>query len=647
MKTFDALLILPAFLCTLTGLGCAPGDLELDELDAPEEADDTDTRLRSLSPSDACIDERQIARKVNALACPVIPSWSATKLFGGAAGELDDYCRYDWAGAGAPSSGDIAAIGLHPDILAHEADCEIVHEQGTDALTSAYGPLLETMFRESINAPDAADLDLPASESSRKPVSVALVDTTPSGASSASSPRSIHGGAMLDIVDSIACPLQNTSCAVETQQALGLPRYTVGGPADTARGGHFGSLADLAVGIHEAVASWEAANALALIPSKLVINLSVGWDPTSFGSGPAEEAVHAAIEEAYCKGAVVVAAAGNRSAMCTSGPLLPGAWESEPLPTHGRCDDLIPGSPAPSSLGYRPLVFAVGGVDHGGAAFSQARHGGTPRLNAAANHVRAGSSTVALTGTSTATAAVSGAAALLWSYNPDLEPGQVMDAVYGGSPLGAGTADFSGPGVGDVRVRTLDSCAALFAVCSLHGSCPSLPLHCLGATPTTTTAELVAAAEATSPGATTNIEFDSPELCSDSCGVDHYGHAGDLSGTLNEACPPVSDPVEMFVHPQPTQPSCPNCTLKSGTGGDAKVIATLDSEWSKYTLTDVYVTVYDGSVYRSYYLGAPTIDSTDWYELELEDAVPSTVRAASIIMYFSGGERSKSELIID
>jgi hypothetical protein len=635
MQTPDARFILLASFCILSALGCGSSEFVHDD-------SHDDGKLRSLSPADACVDERQIAFKANSGACPMIPDWSATKLFGGAAGELDDYCRYTWTGAGAPTSVDIAAIGAHPGIVSHEADCEIVHEQGTDALTNVYAPLLEAMFRESINAPDPSDLDLPASEALRSPVTVTVVDTTPGDASN---PRSIHGDAMLDIVDTIACPLAEGACAVETQRVLGLPRYELGGPADATRGGHFGSLADLAVGIHSAVTEWEVANAVAGVPSKLVINLSVGWDPTSFGSGPAEQAVRAAVEAAYCKGAIILAAAGNSSDMCSSGALLPGAWETAPRPNHARCNALIPGAPAPSSDGYRPLVFAVGGVDRSKAAFSKARSSGTPRLNATADHVRAGGSTVALTGTSTATAAVSGAAALLWSYNPQLQPGQVMDAVYAGSPLGTGMADFAGHGATDLRVRTLDTCSALDVAC--HGyACASLPLFCRTATPETTTADLVAAAEAIAPGQTVSFNFDEAQLCSDSCGVDHYGHAATSAPEGLDPCPPVADPVEMFVHPQPTQPSCPNCTLKVGSG-EATVIATLDSEWSDHTLIGVYVTVYDGVSYYSYDLGAPAIDSSSWSRLIIEDRVPELVRSASILMYFDSGERSSSALIVD
>ena len=634
MKTSDApLIILPAFSC-LMALGCTTVE------DVVVEGEDMTFRA---SPTDACREERQIARKTGVPGCPAILSWSASKLFTAAAGELDDYCRYDWNGQNAPTPADIAAIGLHPAIVAHEADCEIVHEQGSDALTEAYAPLLQEMFRASINAPSASDLNLPMSEHARRGVTLAIVDTTPAGAPS---PRSIHGASMVAIASDIACPLPNSQCAVETREVLGMPRYVLGGPRDAANGGHFGSLGDLAVGIHEAVRSWEIANDAKPEPSKLVVNLSLGWDPASFTSGPAEDAVLAAIEAVYCKGGIVIAAAGNASEMCTTGALLPGAWEAAPVPDQIRCNQLLPGSLPPSSAGYRPLVFTVGGVDHSGATSAVARDGGVPRLNATADFVRAGSSTIALTGTSTSTAAISGAAALLWSYNPNLQPGEVMDAVYGAGVLTGGMADFSGAGVGDTRRRKLDTCAALEAACSTHG-CVGMPMLCLGgSSSTTTTADLVSAAEAITPSGVTTIAFNAPQMCTDRCGVDHFGHPSSASGMHVQPCPPVHDPVDMFVHPQPSQPSCPNCTIKRGSGGTAKLIATLDSDWSEHTLVDMYVTVFDGSAYYSYPLGAPPLDSSTWREIRLTERLPATISSATVTMAFSSGDRSTSRLIL-
>ena len=639
MKTSHALL-LPAFLCTLTTLGCGPMEVEPELGDDTEAASEGETSFRA-APADACSDSRRIAIKNNPGACPAPPGWAGTKLFSGAAGVMDDFCRYDWVGMGPPNP---MTLDADPNVVAHEKDCEVVHEQGTDALTTAYQPLVYSMAREAVNAPSAADLNLPASEHSRKPVTLAVVDTTPSGAPS---PRSIHSESMVDIADTIACPNGNSPCAVETVEVLGMPRYQVDGPADTTNGGHFGSLGDLAAGIHEAVENWEAANVGAPIPSKLVLNLSLGWESTFFGSGPAEEAVFAAIEEVYCKGGIVIAAAGNSSEMCTSDALLPGAWESAPVPDQFRCNQLIPGSPAPSTAGYRPLVHAVGGLDRGGAPFSKARPGGMPRLAAIADHVLSDDTDVPHTGTSTSAAAVSGAVALAWSYAPDLEAGEVLEQIYNGSQLVGGHADFWGSGVSDTRLRQLDVCTGLDAACSVHGSCGSLPLSCVASVPTTTTAHLVAAADAIGPGGGTSVEFDAPEVCSDSCGTTHYGYLGDAAGLIDEACPPLHDPVDMFVHPQPTQPSCPNCTFKLDGGGDASLYATLDSEWAGYNVSDMYVTVYDGTSYRSYYLGEQSIDSSDWYEIALEDRVPATVRSATITMYFDSGERSASSLIVD
>jgi hypothetical protein len=183
-------------------------------------------------------------------------------------------------------------------------------------------------------------------------------------------------------------------------------------------------------------------------PSRLVINLSVGWDAgrgyETVGTRTTYSAlaVQAALKHASCKGAIVIAAAGNKSgAPETTGAMYPAAWEALPAPNKDVCQsfegagypELVHDAIFPKTGVYRPLLWGASGVDAHDRAIASTRTGGVARLVGYADEVvaRDGSNfTPNLTGSSMAAAMVSGVATAAWGYAPTMTPADLMTLVY-------------------------------------------------------------------------------------------------------------------------------------------------------------------------------------------------------------------------
>jgi hypothetical protein len=114
------------------------------------------------------------------------------------------------------------------------------------------------------------------------------------------------------------------NCVGFVSHNLALPMVT---PtiATPALGGFFGYQSQLAASLQAAVSDWKAHNAGAAAADetpheRLVINVSLGWEPIYGGAVPAAgpaglappvRAVYDALQHAACNGALVFAAAGN------------------------------------------------------------------------------------------------------------------------------------------------------------------------------------------------------------------------------------------------------------------------------------------------------------------------------------------------
>lgn len=590
-----------------------------------------------------CKEGRQIVRLgAGASQCPAVAGWSAASVFPGKTGELGKFCKYDWNG-GAGTLPNVNALRAAAGVLQAKADCGGVLDHTTDALVDAIGPEVEYAFHHGIGRPTAADLNLPATEAFRSKVAVAVVDSVPEP--KPANPRSLHGEFMVSLINDIACPAGVQGCAVSVVRSLGLPRY-IGANGemdlvDTVRGGYYGTQRDVAKAIYDAVETWKATD-WGGEPAKLIINLSVGWDRLSFGDvsdpslRPGVAAVYAAIEYARCHGALVIAAAGNRGYTCETGPVAPAAWEQYPAPGNARCSALGAPTPPPSGIGYSPLVYSVGGLTRDHEEMPRSRFAGKPRLAALATNAVTSGAMRTVTGTSAAVAVASGAAALLWSYNPHLTPSEVMATLYQTGTTTTLDADYSLAVDVTTDVRAIDVCAALDAACELPAAtCPfASPLACLDAPPpvpmTDLFDELAEAYDHDVPASATGEAV----VCQTECGLDAQAYLAGGSGTT--ACPEPSSIARPYALPQPTQIGCPNCTLDLTSNA---VYASIDPEFQGKTINDVTISVIDRDTNATTYFryGALSLFVGAITRITLDASrMPDDVRSASIVITFDG-----------
>ncbi len=257
-----------------------------------------------------------------------------------------------------------------------------------------------------------------------------------------------HGEILVKLARDLLCANGNCAAEITTRRVLRSTYFIQAAAGATpvpdrlhnrdasgeVQGGFSGSTEDLATAIRREVEGWWAeGNAR----PKLILNLSVGWESIHAADSPL---VKTAIQDAVCRGALVIAAAGNRVAGPASlnTPLLPAAWEQEAAPTAARCQELLEDSAQPQTVPkniYTPLLYAVGGVQQDNRLLSTARPSSTPRLVAFGDHASAiypGSFPrhETLTGTSVSTLVVSAAAAVRWSKNPGRTSFELMEELW-------------------------------------------------------------------------------------------------------------------------------------------------------------------------------------------------------------------------
>lgn len=635
---------LTTFSLLLAVTGCDSGEVESDET----------STLRSTPPDEElevmmCPKDHQVAVKaVNQGDCPDATGWLGSPLFANAPAGLRRFCSYEWTGVGSPK---VAALANAPGVLATAPDCGVALTQTQDAVWTAVGSDVEAAFHWGIGRATDTDLVLSASESSRWDVRVAVVDSVPEP--KPTTPRSQHGELMVSLINDIACPGEINGCAVGVVRSLGLPRYG-DNHVDTINGGYYGTQSDLAKAIYASVESWKATVGAPSQPeqAKLIINLSVGWEGEIFGDTddltprPAVEAVHTALEYAACHGALLIAAAGNQGYTCETGPLLPGAWEMHPAPSNARCQEL--GAPMPpGGGGYKPLVYSVGGLNHHRYPMLGSRVDAMPRLAALATNAVAGGDSTSITGTSAATAVASGAAALVWSYNPQLSPAAVMSILHqSGGPTSL-TADYYLSGALVTDVQAINACAALELACNLPGAtCPAMPfaspLACIGATPPATLAEVFDEIELAYDDYASPSVIGSELECDLECGTPAVAFIADPSVPV--ACPEPSSMVMPFTLPQPTQIGCPNCTLDLTTD---TIYASIDPAYAGIPITDVTVSVFDGYATTYFRFGALPLTVGRITALQLDSALaPALVTSASISITFDGSRPVVDPLLL-
>ena len=285
-----------------------------------------------------------------------------------------------------------------------------------------------------------------------------LLDTSATGGVDGSGPGNgpTHGHILGLTLQRALAPFRNDGQGdVRVRHRIGMPlsRVSEAGAVqwDVEGGGDFGGVDWLAVAAVRAVETWRGSGGTD--PSSdpdaepLVLNLSLGFHERGPEWGAAADpaawrmdvqALYDALRYARCRGALVLAASGNRTGgrdaargnvALDDDPMLPGHWAH---PDHDvsawdcACDFEVEapwsdGTPdctqaEPVGSPSEPLVHAVGGLGFDAAPIELSRPD-LPPLMAPAQHAAADASGV-LTGTSVASAVVSGQAALAWSTDP-------------------------------------------------------------------------------------------------------------------------------------------------------------------------------------------------------------------------------------
>lgn len=390
------------------------------------------------------------------------------------------FCSCAWTGntgaiaSGTPQSVDGPVLGGAADETVSEEQLEQLRNQLAEIGRGYLGV-----------PPSAGETPVQAQKQAAGAVRVAVIDTTgvapydiSTGLATEPADNNLHGRAVALVIADTACSTYGNmgECPVKVHSYLALNALashngettTLG--IDNVHGGYAGTLTDLSLAIRRAVDDWKpnAAN------ERLIINISAGWDPIWGGAATPNGAVTGtpelvleSVQYAHCAGAVVFAAAGNRTTPFGSAApetaIYPAAWTTLPAPTPDQCAALGVADAKPDAAA--PLLHAVGGLDLLGGPLMTGRPNALPPLaTVGINVVRhepygAPHHTPTLTGTSMSTAAVSGVAAHYWMQNPTWTPTYLTEQLYQKGQPTTHTANICA-GAGPCReVRNVVLCA--------------------------------------------------------------------------------------------------------------------------------------------------------------------------------------------
>lgn len=458
------------------------------------------------------------------VACPAAPAgWTVAKLFTGGANagwapELDRFCRYTWVGAGTPTAANIAALPAVSGATTQrlERDCRVVVQLG--APNASAGGRLASAHASALNLPTFGNAAVAPATRTR----IAVIDNAPTEFVTGLPSGTGHGLAVAALARRAGCMGSGN---------LGCP-FVVNHRGLAEDGGNFGYQSDVAIAIVQAMRRFRSDNT----QTNLVINLSLGWDPSygnAFGDSKrvSAYAVYVPLQVAACQDYLVVAAAGNRARVDQgTGPMLPAGWEGAPR----VCQP---------TLNYAPLVHAIGGLTPDDEPMSLSRLVARPPLAAPASLATTvlgnGAYTDVLSGSSVAAASVAGIASLVWSLEPTLKPEQLMARLYDNAvPLGA-QADFENP-IWSMDVRRVDACAAVAAVANGVNEPNTCSPRAAGVAVLPSRASVMAAQV---PGFGTMSPTPGLQIRS--------------SGFVPQLAPDVN--FTPWAGPQPTKPPCPLC----------------------------------------------------------------------------------------
>ncbi len=487
----DALLVVQFAL----GLPLA-SNIDADADDCPDACAAPPPKGPAPSLDGACFDERWVGQVQQGDTCPApLPpppdlggSWHAERLFRTKVDAGQAFCVYEWqpsAASAGPALDLLPSDGARPPSEWLDRDCHAVATMAPadDVVDTVWTTLHETWLAQ-VGAPaELPPAQAPDGTLLPVPVAVALVDSatqTPVGTKDPGIGRSPHGRTVGLAIQELACPKGpgTPDCVAVFHNYVALPNLAPG-VVDKTQGGYFGTFVSLSRSIEKALTDYQAdPNA----PPHLIINLSLGWD-ASYNTPDAPQEIRAGvlairhiIEQAVCDGALVVAAAGNRTGGPNeaTGPMYPAAWEAHPAPPGCGTDGV-----------YSPLVHAVGGVDDEDRPLTNSRPLARPRLVAPAFAVVVNDAfgkpepprpTPILTGSSLAAAVATAAAAVTWAYHPEWTAPEVMASVYASAvplePSGAPVAaDFCMGSTPCPVTRRISLCGATLAALAPVDAC--------------------------------------------------------------------------------------------------------------------------------------------------------------------------------
>lgn len=639
-------------------------EIEQPELDQPTEHDAIDevasassAELRFMDGIDAdCVDvEAPIITRINPAltSCEFVgfvnfeSKWSPASLFDegspmleGLAGPLPansplrEFCRYDYIGDGVDLYDDYADFmtylkGANPpagvDGDSAAVDCPVIGPMTDQGLDTAAG-------RTALHEAFMANLNMVATDKfenvTRHDTRLVLLDTVAEGYT----PYNEHGLQLEQLIANIACPDDTATCMDWIEHVLVTPRVPEDSYAFTNwRGGNVGYMHEFSMGLAFALLDWAETN----LPlpqqdrQRLVVSAAVGADPnhpiaSDPAYAPAQSAI-VALQAAYCMGAVVYAAAGNtRDNSCANAEtqmLAPASYETFVVPTTGQCVSwgYIADDAAHTFLPGSPLIHAVGGLNGHDEPIANHRRDAHPRLHATASDAISEDGTVAITGTSVATAAAAGTHLLMWSLEPEQTGSEVAAHLYTtGYSIGENADD--GMYVGQ-PIRRLSICHALAD--ELNLSCAALPPDPNGnlddyATATEDAIDVADLAELLiGPGA-------GPK-----------GYEPDCS---------AGPQFEVFIKPQPERPACASCsgTLNGGGGGSNSHMLNMSIANQAWTIdldvTNAYLHTYDAAgIATTFNLAAvvPSINAANPYNvIQVPFEIATPVSAVLEFVYY-------------
>jgi hypothetical protein len=544
---------------------------------------------------------------------------------------LREFCRYEYIGNASDPYNDYAAFIGHlkggnapngVDGPSAAIDCPVIAPMTDEGLNTANGrAALHQAFMNNIDAVTAADLDgVP-----RYDMKLVLLDTVAEGVT----PYNEHGLQLEQLIADIACPGDTATCLGWIEHVLVMPRV----PEDdfaTAdwSGGNVGYMHEFAMGVGFAVLDWAGPNlALPLAErERLVMSAAVGADPnhpiaSDPAYAPAQSAI-VALQAAYCMGATVYAAAGNtRDNSCPNDEtemLAPARYESVLAPTAAQCSSwgYVQDNPGYTYLIGSPLIHAVGGVDGLDQPIANHRRDAHPRLAATASDAISSNGTVAITGTSVATAVVAGTHLLRWSLDPNRSGPRVAKDFH---TTGYATGDFADAGLYiNAPIRRLGVCHAVTDLLGL--SCSSMAPD-----PANFDDYLVATEEAIAAADLADLLIE-----------------GDAGVGVEADCSegPVFD---VFIKPQPQRPACAHCGGILAAAGDTHMLnmSIAQQLWTQnLDVTSAYLHTYDaaGSA-TTFDLGAvvPNINNANPTNvIQVQFTVPAPASAVLEFVYSDG-----------